>query len=355
MALLFLLCLLCLSVSAEGRTWHNFNGFQYSIEMTPVTSYAEAETGCSALQAEVANVKTTAIFEFLKTYINLTDKPFSLYIGSKRIGNTTKFQWNDESGVSFPSRVWGQRQPNNLRGNDNCITMGFHKYPVESTSYRWWDVPCTNHNARYICEKTVADSPKPNTAIIASAVGGCVILVIICIVIVFVTSWRKRRRNRAVNEAVVIEYNARGDEIEPEETYNIPQIEENSFANHSIQPSSRHQDDDVNHYHAIREPRHENIIVDEVARPQAGSSDVYAQVRKSKQSTKVHDNGQQSRVQKYDHNQLDEVSYDTLQSSQHVEVQDPFASVSNPTNIYDNRQSADDKSDSAYDEIRRHK
>ncbi|CAK8689439.1 unnamed protein product [Clavelina lepadiformis] len=90
-----------------------------------------------------------------------SDEPYSFYIGLKRSIRSNAFEWTYNSSLPVTYTNWQTGEPNNIE--ENCVIMGwtfqyFRKYP-------WYNVPCSDIPARYVCQRRVGTEAFTTTSV----------------------------------------------------------------------------------------------------------------------------------------------------------------------------------------------
>ena len=110
-------------------------------------TYSAAKSFCETKQPQpgaLAMPKTSAQHSAMTSAISLTQ---TAWIGMDCVGNGRNFRWVDNSSLGSGGwSYWGKNQPNNHKGNQDCISL------YKGLNYKWADEPCNDRNYWFICE-----------------------------------------------------------------------------------------------------------------------------------------------------------------------------------------------------------
>ncbi|XP_076811590.1 uncharacterized protein LOC143458643 isoform X3 [Clavelina lepadiformis] len=148
--------------TAHANLWSKHGQWEYLVESKYVRSYDQADKDCRARQAHLAVIPSTFVQQFLIELIGIvSDEPYSFYIGLKRSIRSNAFEWTYNSSLPVTYTNWQTGEPNNIE--ENCVIMGwtfqyFRKYP-------WYNVPCSDIPARYVCQRRVGTEAFTTTSV----------------------------------------------------------------------------------------------------------------------------------------------------------------------------------------------
>lgn len=109
-----------------------------------------AQNTCLAFNANLTSVRNAAENTFIA---ELPLEANSIWLGGRRSEeDSSLFQWID--GTPFEFQDWAEGEPNNFRGNENCVSQGFFFTKTEN----WNDADCAQPRP-YICRAT---TPQAN-------------------------------------------------------------------------------------------------------------------------------------------------------------------------------------------------
>ena len=133
-------------------SWTRYGQYCFYINVARFQDRAKVQQICSSLGANLPIIRNSGegdfIFKLLKNKAGLSNE--GVWLGLKRHGSS--FRWYD--GTSAGYQIWGNREPNNLGGNENCAQM----YKGGSNAGKWNDHQCSGYGAApsALCQKKVA-------------------------------------------------------------------------------------------------------------------------------------------------------------------------------------------------------
>uniref|UniRef100_A0A672YEZ4 C-type lectin domain-containing protein n=1 Tax=Sphaeramia orbicularis TaxID=375764 RepID=A0A672YEZ4_9TELE len=113
--------------------WYTFNGRCYKYVATEL-NWADAELYCVSQRANLVSIHSLEEHNFIKTLIqNFDHAQGQTWIGLSDTQKEGAWMWSD--GCPLDYDLWGKEQPNNLQGNEDCVSFG--------GSSKWHDYPCS--------------------------------------------------------------------------------------------------------------------------------------------------------------------------------------------------------------------
>ncbi|KAM3596873.1 uncharacterized protein V6R79_022020 [Siganus canaliculatus] len=98
--------------------WYHFNGRFYKYVATRLT-WAEAELNCVSQGGNLVSIHSLEEHNFVKSLIKKFDAAETwTWFGLSDIHKEGSWMWSDGCPVKYT--YWGQEQPDNARGNENC-------------------------------------------------------------------------------------------------------------------------------------------------------------------------------------------------------------------------------------------
>ena len=148
---------LCLSTFgflylACPSSWTTNGQYCFYINVARFRDRARAQQICSSLGANLPIIRNSGerdfIFNLLKNKAGLSNE--GVWLGLNRHGSS--FRWYDGTYAGY--QVWGNREPNNHGGNENCAQM----YKGGPNAGKWNDNPCSGYGAApsALCQKKVS-------------------------------------------------------------------------------------------------------------------------------------------------------------------------------------------------------
>jgi hypothetical protein len=151
-------------------TWTNYYGFDYYLSSVK-EKRSDAKASCEAMGAGATLASVTSADE--NNFIFCLDtSAWQRYLGMKlayTVPEVLEQMWDDgvpvtyglttfKGGVGMP---WRRREPNNLGGNENCVSQGFPmKADIGPQTSLWNDVECTK-TLRYVCKRPTSGNSVP--------------------------------------------------------------------------------------------------------------------------------------------------------------------------------------------------
>nr|XP_039258536.1 uncharacterized protein LOC120335105 [Styela clava] len=121
--------------------------FKHNDNTTLQKSYHEAKVFCESLGGYLAKVDTQEITDVINETIEINYKQ-SYFIGGNDIRKEKDWKWQDGTDVIMRDEEgyqnWKSNQPNNARGDEDCMLVG-------RETYRWIDSSC-HEKLNYICQ-----------------------------------------------------------------------------------------------------------------------------------------------------------------------------------------------------------
>ncbi|XP_043980383.1 ladderlectin-like [Gambusia affinis] len=103
----------------SGWDWYDGRCFLY---VTRKKSWADAEYHCLSLRANLASIHSTNEYNFLRDLIyKASGAHTTSWVGAHDSAEEGTWMWSD--GSKFLFHNWGPGQPNNYRGNENCMDI----------------------------------------------------------------------------------------------------------------------------------------------------------------------------------------------------------------------------------------
>ena len=115
--------------------WFSFNGRCYKYVATRKT-WADAELHCVSEKANLVSIHSLEEHNFIKSLIKNFDHAEGFtWIGLSDTQKEGGWMWSDGCAVDFV--FWNSGEPNNEKGNENCVHNNF------GTDLKWNDRPCS--------------------------------------------------------------------------------------------------------------------------------------------------------------------------------------------------------------------
>ncbi|XP_070570789.1 perlucin-like protein [Ptychodera flava] len=108
-------------------------------------TYAEAQTTCEGMRANLAVIDDAEENLFLKQY---TQNIYHIWIGLSDVDVEGSWEWEDGSKVSYTN--WNTGEPNDAGGIEDCAHFW------SSLDGKWNDYPCTTRMG-FVCERKSRD------------------------------------------------------------------------------------------------------------------------------------------------------------------------------------------------------
>ena len=139
--------------------WDKHGDSCYYVEKNAVSKWQDARKRCQNMGADLAIITSSDENRFIA---NLTKKyniikGNGIWFGLQRLADS-KFYWIDGTPLESHFQAWGQGQPDNSGGRENC---GHMRGLAHQPPGQWNDLPCSlgEGYAPYpglICEKSIS-------------------------------------------------------------------------------------------------------------------------------------------------------------------------------------------------------
>ncbi|XP_033982866.1 galactose-specific lectin nattectin-like [Trematomus bernacchii] len=87
-------------------------------------NWASAETDCLALGGNLASIKSTTEYDFIRQLVRTaTGKDLQFWVGGHDAVMEGVWLWSD--GFKFNFESWGKGEPNNYGGKEHCMEINF--------------------------------------------------------------------------------------------------------------------------------------------------------------------------------------------------------------------------------------
>nr|XP_039269700.1 uncharacterized protein LOC120344507 isoform X2 [Styela clava] len=140
-------------LSADRGEWNAFGSYQYYVSgKDDIKPYADGEKFCEDNSGEMAMIKSSEIQTFIQNQVSATSgTPYGFYIGSKEVGTSNTFIWNDKSELTYDN--WNAGEPTS-NSTEPCVVMGWLlKYYA---NLPWYDVDCAANSATgFVCQRLI--------------------------------------------------------------------------------------------------------------------------------------------------------------------------------------------------------
>ncbi|XP_016519636.1 galactose-specific lectin nattectin-like [Poecilia formosa] len=104
-----------------GWTWYDGQCFLF---MKVKKSWSEAEKFCLSLDGHLASIRSTNEYNFIRQLVyEATGKHTQTWVGGHDSPEEGFWLWSD--GSKFLFHHWGPGEPNNGRGNEDCMDINF--------------------------------------------------------------------------------------------------------------------------------------------------------------------------------------------------------------------------------------
>ncbi|KAI4893087.1 hypothetical protein NFI96_031086, partial [Prochilodus magdalenae] len=129
-----------------GEGWRYFSSSLYYLT-TEKKSWSDSRHDCRSRGADLVVINSRYEQEFISNAFVSTEA----WIGLTDTDTEGVWKWVD--GSALTTGFWWGGEPNNHKGNEDCVVTGFRNAPPK-TAPTWADVPCTLPEVG-ICEKRV--------------------------------------------------------------------------------------------------------------------------------------------------------------------------------------------------------
>ncbi|XP_027866894.1 galactose-specific lectin nattectin-like [Xiphophorus couchianus] len=106
-----------------GWTWYNGRCFVF---VKDIKRWIMAENTCLSMDGNLASMHSMDQYNFIRELIyNETGKHTSTWVGAHDSAQEGIWMWSD--GSKFVFKVWGENEPNNIRGMEHCLQINHNE------------------------------------------------------------------------------------------------------------------------------------------------------------------------------------------------------------------------------------
>ncbi|KAG1682277.1 CUB and sushi domain-containing protein 2 [Nymphon striatum] len=154
--------------SSESNSMVTFNETCFEFQVSKGGTLEQAERYCQERKGHVVNNFNYVKNNFITAELNRlksTIKTQLLWIGAKRQPGIVSRKWSWLDGNEVKLFMWGENQPNNYNGEQNCVVLDGGR------RWKWNDVSCNLDYLPWICQYSPLSCGSPDKKLNSTFVG----------------------------------------------------------------------------------------------------------------------------------------------------------------------------------------